>query len=433
MLGVYSNAWKVKDIRRKLLYILLVLLIFRVGSAIPLPGIDMGLLTAMMVGQDAGILGMIIGGEQGSIFAMGIGPYITSSIIMQLLTVAIPKLEQLKKEGEEGRKKINQITRILAVVMAVLQASGTVFSQRFVFMEGHQNLFVYFVAALTMVAGTMFIMWMSELLTEKAIGNGASFIIFANILSALPGGFMTLYAAASVPGIINALMVVLILVLFVFVVAFAVLVQDGQRKIPVQYSKKMVGRQTYGGQSSFIPVKVNIAGVMSIIFAMSILGFPQQIGMFFPLAEGAEPRALEHIVNFLRMTGFTNIGPVPIPFGAMIYVFLIFCFTFFYTSFAVNPVEMAENLKKNGGFIPGIRPGKPTSDYIARTVNRLSWIGAVFYSVIAMIPVVIEWVTGIAVGFGGTTLLIVVGVALELVKQLESQLLMRNYKGFLKD
>jgi len=431
MLGVYSNAWKVKDIRRKLLYILLVLLIFRVGSAIPLPGIDMGLLGEIMTG-DAGILGMIIGGEQGTIFAMGIGPYITASIIMQLLTVAIPKLEQLKKEGEEGRKKINQITRILAVVMAVLQASGTVFSQRFVFMEGHQNLFVYFVAALTMVAGTMFIMWMSELLTEKAIGNGASFIIFANILSALPGGFMTLYYA-SLGSVFNAILVIFIVVIFVFVVAFAVLVQDGQRKIPVQYSKKMVGRQTYGGQSSFIPVKVNIAGVMSIIFAMSIMGFPQQILMFFPQDPAAEPGVLMHIVEFLHMTTFTYLGPVPVPFGAMIYVFLIFCFTFFYTSFAVNPVEMAENLKKNGGFIPGIRPGKPTSDYIARTVNRLSWIGAVFYSVIAMIPVVIEWITGIAVGFGGTTLLIVVGVALELVKQLESQLLMRNYKGFLKD
>ncbi|MCL2574754.1 MAG: preprotein translocase subunit SecY [Defluviitaleaceae bacterium] len=425
------------------MYILLVLLIFRIGARIPVPGMDMGLLAAMMTG-DQGILGMIVGGEMGTIFAMGIGPYITSSIIMQLLTVAIPKLEQLKKEGEEGRKKINQITRILAVVMAVLQAGGTVFSQRFMFFEGYQNIFVWSVAALTMVAGTMFIMWMSELLTEKAIGNGASFIIFANILSALPGGVMTLYAAASAPGLMNPIIVVAILIIFVFVVGFAVLVQDGQRKIPVQYSKKMVGRQTYGGQSSFIPVKVNIAGVMSIIFAMAILGFPQQIAMFFPqpamediLAGIAEPTALMRITDFLNMTSFTYIGPVPIPFGAMIYVLLIFAFTFFYTSFAVNPVEMAENLKKNGGFIPGIRPGKPTSDYIARTVNRLSWIGAVFYSVIALIPVIIEWVSGIwvpggiAVGFGGTTLLIVVGVALELVKQLESQLLMRNYKGFL--
>jgi len=414
MFGIYANAWKVKDIRKKLLYILLVLLIFRIGSRIPLPGIDMDLMAA--IAGDTGIIGMIVGGEMGTIFAMGIGPYITASIIMQLLAVAVPKLEQLKKEGEEGRKKINQYTRVLAVIMAVLQASGTVFSWRTVFV--YQNLFVYFVAALTMIAGTMFIMWMSELLTEKAIGNGASFIIFANILSALPGGVMTLYNA-SLGSIWNAVTVTIVLILFVFIIGFAVLVQDGQRKIPVQYSKKMVGRQMYGGQSSFIPVKVNIAGVMSIIFAMSLLGFPAQLTMFFPNSEG-----LINVVQFLSITA---------PVGAIIYVVLIFAFTFFYTSFAVNPVEMAENLKKNGGFIPGIRPGKPTSDYIGRTVNRLSWIGAVFYAVIAMIPVVIEWVTGIAIGFGGTTLLIVVGVALELVKQLESQLLMRNYKGFLNN
>ena len=431
MFGVYSNAWKVKDIRRKLLYILGVLLIFRIGSQIPLPGLDRAVLTEQMFG-DAGIIGILLGGEMGTIFAMGIGPYITASIIMQLLNVAVPYLERLKKEGEEGRKKINQYTRVLAVAMAVLQAGGTVFSQRVAFVHG--GIFVYIVAALTMIAGTMFIMWMSELLTERAIGNGASFIIFANILAALPGGVMTMYYA-TLGSVWNAIIVVIILVLFVFIIGFAVLIQEGQRKIPVQYSKKMVGRQTYGGQSSFIPVKVNIAGVMSIIFAMSFLGFPRQIMMFLPPPEvGADPTFLMRAVEFLSITHFTWIGGiVPIPFGAIIYVLLIFAFTFFYTSFAVNPVEMAENLKKNGGFIPGIRPGRPTSDYIGRTVNRLSWIGAVFYSVIAMIPVIIEWVTGIATGFGGTTLLIVVGVAMELVKQLESQLLMRNYKGFLND
>jgi len=414
MLGVYSNAFKVKDIRRKLFYIALVLLIFRIGSRIPLPGFDMAFFTEQLAG-DFGIIGMILGGEHGTIFAMGIGPYITSSIIMQLLAVAIPKLEQLKKEGEEGRRKISQYTRILAVIMAVVQAGGMVFSWRTAFV--HQNLFVFAVAALTMIAGTMFIMWMSELLTEKAIGNGASFIIFANILASLPGGLLMLYNA-SLGSVWNAISVVIILILFVIIIGFAVLVQDGQRKIPVQYSKKMVGRQMYGGQSSFIPVKVNIAGVMSIIFAMSILGFAQQMTMFVG-DTGFWGRA----AAFLTITT---------PWGAAIYVVLIFAFTFFYTSFAVNPVEMAENLKKNGGFIPGIRPGKPTSDYIKRTVNRLSWIGAVCYSIIALIPVVIEWIFGIAVGFGGTTLLITVGVALELVKQLESQLLMRNYKGFLQ-
>ena len=420
MFGVYANAFKVKDIRRKLFYVALVLLIFRVGSRIPLPGFNMAEFTDQFVG-DFGIIGMIVGGEHGTIFAMGIGPYITASIIMQLLTVAIPKLEQLKKEGEEGRKKINQYTRILAVTMAVLQAGGMVFSWTNFFHYSH--IFVYAVAALTMIAGTMFIMWMSELLTEKAIGNGASFIIFANILASLPMGVMTLYNA-SLGSVWNAITVTIILVLFVFIVGFAVLVQEGQRKIPVQYSKKMVGRQTYGGQSSFIPVKVNIAGVMSIIFAMSLLGLPQQLLMFFPPADPMNPSGfLYSAVNFLSISA---------PTGAVIYVVLIFAFTFFYTSFAVNPVEMAENLKKNGGFIPGIRPGKPTSDYISRTVNRLSWIGAVCYSIIALIPVIIEWVFGVPVGFGGTTLLITVGVALELVKQLESQLLMRNYKGFLQ-
>ena len=414
MLGVYSNAFKVKDIRRKLFYVALVLLIFRVGSRIPLPGFDMVFFSEQLAG-DFGIIGMILGGEHGTIFAMGIGPYITASIIMQLLAVAIPKLEQLKKEGEEGRKKIGQYTRFLAVAMAIVQAGGMVFSWHTAF--EHQNFFVYGVAALTMIAGTMFIMWMSELLTEKAIGNGASFIIFANILASLPAGLLMLYNA-SIGSVWNAVAVVIILILFVFIIGFAVLVQEGQRKIPVQYSKKMVGRQMYGGQSSFIPVKVNIAGVMSIIFAMSILGAPRQATMFF-----GDGGVWGTIANFLEITT---------PWGAAIYVALIFFFTFFYTSFAVNPVEMAENLKKNGGFVPGIRPGKPTSDYIKRTVNRLSWIGAVCYSIIALIPVVIEWIFGVAVGFGGTTLLITVGVAMELVKQLESQLLMRNYKGFLQ-
>jgi len=412
LFGVYANAWKIKDIRRKLIYILWVLLIFRVGSQIPLPGIDRGLLVPV----DAGIIGMIVGGEMGTIFAMGIGPYITASIIMQLLTVAVPALEALKKEGEEGRKKINQYTRILAVIMAVLQAAGTVFNLQSAFV--YQNFFVYLVAALTLVSGTLFIMWLSELLTEKAIGNGASFIIFANILSALPIGIIMLYEA-SLGSILNAFMVVIILILFVVVITFTVFVNDGQRKIPVQYSKKMVGKSLYGGQSSFIPIKVNIAGVMSIIFAMSLLGFPMQLAMFFPNAE-----ALTNLAQILSITSWL---------GAILYVILIFAFTFFYTSFAVNPVEMAENLKKNGGFIPGIRPGKPTSDYISRTVNRLSWIGALFYALIAMIPVFMEWGFGIAVGFGGTTVLIVVGVALEIVKQLESQLLMRNYKGFLNN
>jgi preprotein translocase subunit SecY len=303
--------------------------------------------------------------------------------------------------------------------MAVAQAVGMVFSWRTMGAFAIDSMFLYLVAALTMVAGTMFIMWMSELLTEKGLGNGASFIIFANILSALPGGIETLYYA-SLGNLWRAFAVAAILIIFVAMVAFTVLISEGQRKLAVQYSKKMVGRQTYGGQSSFIPVKVNLAGVLPMIFAMSILGFVDQIKMFFP---NLDPDGF-----LMRASDFLNISS---PTGAPIYVLLIFAFTFFYASFSINPVEMAENLKKNGGFMPGIRPGKPTSDYIARTVKRMSWVGASCYALVAITPIIVEWTFGVPVGFGGTTIIIVVGVALEIVKKLESQLLMRNYKGFL--
>ena len=413
MLSVFTNAWKVKDIRKKILYVLLMLLIYRVGCFIPLPGLNIAAMAAATSEDPTSLFSLIAGGGMGTIFAMGIGPYITSSIIMQLLTVAIPKLEQIQKEGEEGRKKINQYTRVVAIVLALLQGSASVYSMHGFFI--YQNWFVYIVAVLAIMTGTMFIMWISELLTEKAIGNGSSFIIFSNILAGLPAAATSLYGTA-ILGWLPAIKIISVIILFIFVIAFVVLIQDGERRIPVQYSKKMVGKQMFGGQSSFIPIKVNIAGVMAIIFSISLLQFPQTV------LQWTKPAWLVKVAEY---AGITH------PVGAVLYVILIFCFTFFYTSFAINPIEMAENMKKNGGFIPGIRPGRPTSDYISRTIDRLSWIGAVFYSVLAMIPVLIEWVFGIKAGFGGTTLLIVVGVALELNKQLESQLLMRHYKGFL--
>ena len=426
MFKIFANAWKVKDIRKKLLFIFMILLIYRIGTKIPLPGIDLMQLETYLHGQGgaaANIFALIMGGGAGSIFAMGIGPYITSSIIMQLLTVAIPKLEQLQKEGEEGRKKISQITRIVSVVLAIVQGSATVYSLRYtqigsMFVYAHW--LVYVVAVLAMVTGTILIMWMGELLTEKGIGNGSSFIIFANIIANLPQGVMALYAMVA-PGTDSAvrgwITIIVLLAIFILLIAFVILVQDGERRIPVQYSRKMVGKQTFGGNSSFIPIKVNIAGVMSIIFAISLLQFPQQLLGFFP-----NNTVLQRITSILALKSWT---------GSIIYIVLIFMFTFFYTSFAVNPVEMAENMKKNGGFIPGIRPGKPTSDYVQKTIDRLSWIGAVFYCLIAMAPILIENMSGVSVGFGGTTLLIVTGVALEFIKQLESQLLMRHYKGFL--
>ncbi len=418
MFKVFVNAWKVQDIRKKILYVILILAIYRLGAHIPLPGIDLALFTQARNNETstaALLFSIISGGGYGTILSMGIGPYITASIIMQLLTVAIPKLEQIQKEGEEGRKKINQYTRIVAVFLAFFQGAGTVYRYRGLFFYTN-NYFVYFVAVLSMVAGTMFVMWLSEILTEKGIGNGSSFIIFANILSNLPSSILSLYVGASQGDIIQIVKVVAVLILLVLIIAFVVLIQDGERRIPVQYSKKMVGRTMFGGQSSFIPIKVNIAGVMSIIFSISLLQFPSIIAQFF---------------NTPWLTDLIKVLNITHPIGAVIYVVLIFFFTFFYTSFAINPIEMAENMKKNSGFVPGIRPGKPTSDYIQRTINRLSWIGAVIYAIIAMFPVVLQWLFKIQVGLSGTTLLILTGVALEIVKQLESQLLMRHYKGFL--
>jgi len=427
---VLANAFKVKDIRDKLFFVLFVLLIYRIGTTIPLPGIDLHVLNhALYTGAVGGgaaetMLQLLMGGGYGSLMAMGIMPYITASIIMQLLTVAIPKLEQLKKEGEEGRKKINEYTRIFAVTLAFLQGGATVFSYinnpMGVPLFVHPNMLTYVMAVVAMVTGTIFIMWLAEILTERGIGNGASFIIFANILSGLPMAIGGLWFLATGDNIATGvLQVIAIVVVFALVIAFVVLVAEGERRIPVQYSKKMAGRMH--GNNSYVPIKVNIAGVLSIIFAVSLLQFPQQLNMMFN-AHG-QNAALANISNALAQTH---------PIGFVSYVVLIFLFTFFYTSFAVNTVEMAENMKKNGGFIPGIRPGKPTSDYIQRIVDRMSWIGAVCYSLIAIIPIIFQlFVPEMNVGFGGTTLLIATGVALEFIKQLESQLLMRHYKGFL--
>ena len=425
MFKVLANAFKVKDIRDKLIFVFFVLLIYRIGTTVPLPGIDLQMLDlALYQGAGGGaaqtFIQLMMGGGYGSLMAMGIMPYITASIIMQLLTVAIPKLEQLKKEGEEGRKKINQITRIFAVSLAILQGGATVFSYvnnpMQIQLFNHPHILTYIMATVAMVTGTIFIMWLAELLTERGIGNGASFLIFANILSGLPMAVTGLWMLATGdPMAVGIAQTIAILVAFAFIIAFVVMISEGERRIPVQYSKKMAGRMF--GNNSYIPIKVNIAGVMSIIFAISLLQFPQQLSMFFPnntvLAEIARYLALQH------------------PVGIILYIVMIFLFTFFYTSFAVNTTEMAENMKKNGGFIPGIRPGKPTSEYIQRIVDRMCWIGAVCYSLIAVAPIIMELTTPLNVGFGGTTLLIATGVALEFIKQLESQLLMRHYKGFL--
>ncbi|MDR1665360.1 MAG: preprotein translocase subunit SecY [Clostridiales bacterium] len=421
MFKILVNAWKVKDIRRKLIFVGLLLLIYRLGSHIPLPGVDLTLLYGGSLDtlSTDNIFALIAGGGYGTVFAMGIGPYITASIIMQLLTYAIPPLERLQKEGEEGRKKINQITRYVAVGMAAINAAALTYSYLNTSVGSifrHDNWLTYIMSTVGMVSGTIFIMWLAEILTERGIGNGSSFIIFANILSSLPAGVNSLRLMLGGDNLWAGIgMVAGILLIFVAVITFVVMVQEGERRIPVQYSKKMAGRAAFGSNSSYIPIKVNIAGVMSIIFAISLLQFPQQINGF------VQAEWLGTIVSYLDTTHWV---------GSILYVILIFMFTFFYTSFAINTTEMAENMKKNGGFIPGIRPGKPTGEYVQRTVDRMSLIGAILYSIIAIAPVILQNVTGINL-FGGTTLLIVTGVALEFIKQLESQLLMRHYKGFL--
>ena len=417
MFKIFSNAWKVGEIRKKILYTLMILVIVRIGAQVALPGINVAYVQLMSGSQGIGTLYNVIAGGANSawsIFALGIGPYITSSIIMQLLTVAIPKLEQLNKEGEEGRKKIQSYTRYLTVVLALLQATG--YTLNYI----SDSILVYAIAVLSMVAGTIFIMWLAEQITAKGISNGSSMIIFVNIISSLPMAVASLYNNIVTRGAIGVVSVVAVLVVLLLVIFYITIINEGERRIPVQYSSKMVGRRAMGGQSTTLPIRVNTAGVISIIFAISILQFPAQIASFMGGATGV----FADIIAAIDITA---------PIGTILYVVLIILFSFFYTSITVNPNEIAENMKKNGGFIPGIRPGAPTSNYIAGVVKNVTAVGAVLFAIVALVPVLLQWVLGVNVGFGGTTLIIVVGVCLDIVKSLESQLLQRHYKGFLNE
>lgn len=418
MIRLFVNAWKVKEIRNKILYTFVILAIIRLGAHVALPGISVAAVKAAQDSASTGTLYNIIAGgynSRWSIFSMGIGPYINASIIMQLLTVAIPKLEQLAKEGEDGRKKISSYTRYLTVVLAIIQAIGITFSYRSMFTSSSAVMLAC--SVISLVAGSTFIMWLAEQITNKGITNGSSMIIFVNIVSNLPSGITSLVYYAQGGDAIGIAKVAAVLILLLAVIVFIVIVHDGERRIPVQYSGKMVGRRTFAGQSTFMPIKVNTAGVLAIIFAISLVQFPETIGQFFTPGP-----TYTKIIEALRLTS---------PIGAILYVVLIIFFAYFYTSIVINPNQIAENMKKNGGFIPGIRPGQPTSNFITRVVNRVTFIGAIAFALIALVPLILQWVFGLNVGFGGTTLIIVVGVALDIVKAMESQLLMRHYKGFL--
>jgi len=426
MLQVMRNAWKIEDLRKKILFTVAMLLVFRIGSHIPVPGLDPQKFEELVAGGGLfGFLNIISGGafSYATIFAMSITPYINASIIMNLLTVAIPKLEQLAKEGEEGRKIIAQYTRYGSVVLAFMQATGLYFGMRGAIIGG-ENLINFITITFSFTAGTAFLMWLGEQITEHGIGNGISLIIFTGIVSRAPMGAIALYQYYVLgrlgPGIIGILTILVIIVVFVLVIAGVIWVQEAERRIPIQYAKRVVGRKMYGGQSTHLPIKVNLAGVIPIIFAMSILAFPSTI------AGLVAPNSTNKIILWFKEAQGT--------WGyALINAVLIIFFTFFYTVIQFNPVEVANNLKKNGGFIPGIRPGKPTSDYIAKVLNRITWFGGFFLAAVTVLPVLLQTISGIeGLWFGGTALLILVGVALDTIKEMESQMLMRHYKGFLE-
>ncbi|MBQ8803253.1 MAG: preprotein translocase subunit SecY [Tyzzerella sp.] len=436
MLKTFRKALQIEEIRKKLWYTFLMLIVVRIGSQLPTPGVNPEYVKsffASQTGEAFNFFNAFTGGsfEQMSIFALNISPYITSSIIMQLLTIAIPKLEEMQKDGEDGRKKIQAISRYVTVVLALIQATAMAVA------FGRQGLLIEYnfvnaaVVVLTLTAGTAFLMWLGERITEKGIGNGISVILLINILSRIPSDFVALYEQfmKGKSFAIMALAALIIVAIILFVVVFVVILQDGQRKIAVQYSQKVHGRKTVGGQSSFIPLKVNTAGVVPVIFASSLMQLPIIIASFVGAGDGDGIGS--QILNGLNSNNWCDPENIHYSWGLILYIVLTIAFAYFYTSITFNPMEVANNLKKNGGFIPGIRPGKPTEEYLARILKYIIFIGAVGLIIVQVIPFFFNGVLGASVSFGGTSLIIIVGVVLEIIKQIESQMLVRNYKGFL--
>lgn len=437
MLTTLKNAFKVKDVRDRIVFTLLILMIVRLGAQLPIPGVSRDVFTAWFESQTSGAFNFfdqMTGGSftQMSVFALSITPYITSSIIIQLLTIAIPALEEMQKEGEEGRKKIQKYSRILTVALAAIQglAMGIGFSRSGYLANGSALEVIMVAAALT--GGSCIVMWLGEMVTEKGIGNGISIILLINIISTIPNDFALLYNrfmnGQSLP--IALIAGVIILAVILFIVVFVIYLQDGERRIPVQYSKKVVGRKMVGGNASSIPMKVNTAGVMPIIFASSIMSLPSIVVAIV----GKTPTGIAgEIINVLTTSNWLNPAKPVYSIGLLIYIFLVVFFAYFYTSISFNPIEIADNMRKQGGFVPGIRPGKPTSDYLNKILNKMVFIGAVGLLVVAIIPMIASGVFGVNVSFGGTSLIIIVGVVLETLKQIESLMLVRHYKGFLND
>ena len=424
MIETMKNAWRVTELRKKILFTFFIILIFRIGSVIPVPYINTGALMASVgstTNEFFSYLSVLTGGglEYGAIFAMSVTPYINSSIIIQLLTVAIPALERLAKQGEEGQKKIAQITRYATIILGLIQGTAYFFylnGNRFLTVSGTGNIiFAGIVIVLCFTAGSALVMWLGEQIDVKGIGNGISVLLFAGIISRAPDAARSLLAYWKLGQYVAVIGIVLG---FLVVTGFIVWMTNAERRIPVQYAKRVVGNKMYGGQNSHIPIKVNMTGVLPVIFASSILMLPTMILSFMKNTSSS-------------MYKFLSLFSVRGTFYAVLYLILIIGFAYFYATIQFNPVEMANNLRKNGGSVPGIRPGKPTSDFISKILSRITLLGAIFLGAIAILPIIIGNVGQISVSLGGTSVLILVGVALDTVKNIESQMMMRHYKGFL--
>ena len=418
MLAALANIFRITELRQKVIFTLAMFIVFRAGTHIPVPGVNASVIEQLFrSGNLFGLLDMFSGGalSKFSIFAMSITPYINASIILQLLKVVVPTLEQWSKEGEEGYKKTTKLTRMLTVALAFIQACGMAYGLRMAI--NNPGIGSILLIALTLTAGTVFLMWIGEQMTARGVGNGISLIIFAGIVSRLPDGLKIIFQYLQA-GTVNILNVILFAAIALAMIVFVIMISQGIRKIPVQYAKRVVGSKAYGGHTSYIPLKVNTAGVIPIIFASSVLMFPVTIAQFVD-------------VPWVKTLGkWFEWGS---PLQTTLYVLMILFFTYFYTAVSFNIGDLSDNIKKNGGFIPGLRPGKPTTDYLDRVMSRITLAGAIFLSLIALMPHAIGWMTRIeGIYFGGTALLIVVGVALDTMKQIESLVLMRHYHGFMK-
>ncbi len=442
MFTTIQNALKTKEIRKKLLYVLFALIVVRIGCNIPVPGVEANVIQEMFNNNQAlGFLDVMTGGSfsRMSIFALNITPYITASIILQLLTIAVPRLEEMQKDGEDGRKKINEYTRYLSIVLAVVEGVAIIIGFR------NQNLFSdggyvpLIVAVVALTAGAAFLMWLGEQITEKGVGNGISIILLINIVARIPSDLSNLYTTyiAGAGNITNAIVAgAIILAIIVAMFVFIVWLQDGERRIPVQYAKKIQGHKVAGGQSTHIPLKVNTAGVIPVIFASSMMSLPVVIASFAGIRPATGPNAtvFQKLLTVCNQSDWCKIGSwgeFKYSLGLLVYIVLVIFFAYFYTSVTFNPLEISNNMKKQGGFIPGIRPGKPTTDYLTSVLNSIVFLGAIGMVIVCVVPIFFSGAFGADVSFSGTSLIIVVGVVIETLKQIESLVLVRHYKGFL--